>query len=739
MIFLKLACKLIIIVAGCAANAQTIITGKVIDEDSKPVANAEVLFKNETPVYTDHNGKFTISFTSGSDSLMIRVSKAEFKTRKIYVSGNFKGDDLTIVLEKDYFETEDIVVTGDRKGVYLKDSPVKIEVLTNEELNKVFATDFTKALEYIPGVKPQNNCGVCGTSDIRIQGLEGQYTQILVDGHPVMSNLGTVYGFKGINTANIKQVEIVKGPGTILFGPEAVAGTINIILKDPSEMSSYSFEAATTNTFENKFIFSKSIKSRNIEGAFTFDYNNLTQRFDENGDGFMDEPQYSRFAFFPQVNIYPQNDFQISLQGKYYYEDRFGGQMTYNKENHRGGAEVYGESIYTNREEFFGKISKIISDKISFESNISQIYHNQNSYYGLIPYMAEQFTIYADGLAFLNHNLRSNTVLGMSYKHETYDDNTTATMNPEDPAINQAAYYNIYSVFVQNEYKFSPRLTTLLGLRYNFHNIQKSILQPRASLKFQIGNSTTLRASFGTGFRTVNIFTEDHAALTGSRQVIIDGSLNPEKSINGSFNLVKDFDFENQFAQLTFDAHYTRFSNQIIPDYNSDPDLIVYRNLEGYSLSQGIEASFEFQFRFPAKLKLSYEYLDVYKNENGIHQELLFVPDYTLNFDITFFENNTETSVNLVGKLVGQQRLPEIIYPEPRPLYSKPFSELSLQLSREFQSSEIYLGVTNIFNYKQDTPLIDPQNPFGVYFDTTYIYGPLHGREFFAGIRLNLN
>lgn len=717
--------------------SQHIFSGKIYDEYSLPMKDVLVRVINlNIKTQTNEDGIFHLNNIPGNtNSLELEFSHIGYKKEiiKVYIDTNRF---FTHEMKADLFETEQIVITGSRTETYLKDSPLKIEVLTDKELCKINSFNFTQALEYTPGIKIQNNCGVCGTNDIRIQGLEGQYTQMLINGAPIISNLGTVYGLQGFNVEDIKQVEIIKGPGSILYGPEAIAGTINLILKDPIDKPDLSFDLSTSSFLENKFFVGSTRKWEKIKTSLNAEVNYFNNRVDNNEDGFTDIPNYKRYVLLNRWHIDPGYNTHIELTGRYLYEDRFGGQTNWDADLHRGGNVVYGESIYTNRQEFIGKINKKISDKVRLESNLSQFFHKQNSFYGTTKYDAEQFSIYGDALLFHKFSDDNSFIFGGGFKSEKYDDNTPAT---GDSTLNEPANYRIYSLFMQSENTIFRNLRTSAGIRYNYHNVQKSILQPRFSLKYNPLAYTTIRISAGTGFRTVNIFSEDHGALTGTRQVVINENLKPEKSINFSGGIIQDIDLGNQYIRLMIDAYYTRFSNQIIPDYNSDPALIIYRNLNGYSVSQGISAVFEYQASIPLKLKISYDYLNSFtKNEEGNKENIFFNPEHKINADINYRINKSDIEFSLLAKYVGVQKLPLFLKPYPRATESNPYSIWNFQINKSINHFNIYAGIENIFNYRQDSPLIDPKNPFGDFFDTIYIYGPLEGRKFVFGIHFDI-
>lgn len=731
---------ILILFSSTQLFSQSNISGIVNDRFGFPLENVSVkIIETETTTFTDAVGMFEFETVTSFDEVTLSFSLTGYvNLAKSFFKDDFK--DINITLAEDVFRTEEIVVTGSRDGSYIKDSPVKIEVLTERDLNRTFSTDLTRSLEFVGGVKPQNNCGVCYTTDIRIQGLEGQYTQILINGAPVMSNLGTVYGLQGISTSGIKQIEVVKGPGTILFGPEAVAGTINVILKNPVDLPPLSLDFSSTSDAEFTGSLSGSFKLNNVSSSLTMNYSMLDNRIDRNNDNFTDLPLFNRFSLFNQWQIPASDRLLFYLKGKYFYEDRFGGEMNWNRTEHRGGDEVYGESVFTNRQELMTGLNYIINSTLNLEANVSQFYHEQNSVYGEESYMGNQLSVYSDAIVYHDITLRDKMTYGLAFKYERYNDNTPATRNPlTERNIPQNTY--TYSAFVQNEKIFSPLLSTQIGLRYNYHNVQRSIWQPRGSIKISPNNMTTFRLSAGTGFRTVNIFTEDHAALTGAREVVILGDLQPEKSINVSAGMIRDFDFDNQFARFTLDGYYTRFSNKIIPDYDTDPNLIIYRNLDGYSVSRGIETSFEYQFSFPVRTKLSYEFLDSFKEEDGLRSEVEFNPKHSLMFESEVLIPSERISFNLFGRWTGKQKMPRFENKDgelTRPLYSPDYMLWDFQAKKKFNNFELYAGVNNIFDFTQESPLIAPEDPFGDEFDTIYVYGPLRGRYFFAGFRFSL-
>jgi len=715
--------------------AQQSVTGELIDEASLPVKGATVRAPSlGRGALSDRHGRFTITGIPDSiTTLDLRVSGGGWRDTTLRLLLPLREPPVIMLGAKSVL-SDPVVVSGNREATYVKDLPVKVEVIGTARLHAVRSIDFTAACEYTPGIKVQNNCGVCGTNDIRTQGLPGQYSQVLINGHPIVSNLGMVYGLMGIGTASIRQIEIVKGPGSVLFGPEAVGGTINIIMRSPREMPPLSIDAQVASNQEHHLMLAGAKRWESTATSLTGDYAGSYLRRDRNGDGFTDAPLFRRLTLMNQWNG-SLGGWTFDLTGRYYHEDRFGGEMEWRKERDRGGNGVYGESITTHRQELFGGVERRLSDRLTATAHISETYHHQDSHYGTTWYRAEQAIAYADAMVAARLGERGRLTVGGAYRFERYDDNTSATAGQGDLTESTPSLYHLASLFAEGQMAVADPVTVMLGLRYNHHNLQGSIWQPRVAARIALAEGSTLRLSAGSGFRAVNIFTEDHAALSGARRLVIEEELRPERSINGSVSFIQDLDFGDQFARLTLDGFQTRFSNQIIPDYDSDPRSVIYRNLDGYSMARGVEAGLDYQFAFPLRAALDYEWLEAYQVAEGRRSAIKFNPAHRLFWSLDYDWEEPGLDVNLVGKWVGAQALPEFPEPFPRSGRSEPYAIWNLQASIRLGVAELYGGVSNLFDYRQESPLVDPGHPFGEYFDTSYVYGPLEGRVMFVGVR----
>lgn len=654
-------------------------------------------------------------------------------------------------------QLNEVVVSGTLKPVRRLESAVPVEVYSPVFFKKNPTASIYEALQNVNGVRPQLNCGVCNTGDIHINGLEGPYTSVLIDGMPIVSSLSTVYGLSGIPNSLVERIEIVKGPASSLYGSEAVGGLINIITKNPKNAPLISADVFTTSWLETNVDISAKFKVKKSSSLLGVNYFKYDRTIDNDKDSFTDVTAQNRISVFNKWNFYRPENRLFTLAARGMYEDRWGGDVRWEKK-YRGGDQIYGESIYTKRGELLGSYQLPATEKLML--SFSGTMHFQDSRYGTTSYIANQ------KIGFLqltwDKKIGENDLLsGIASRYTYYDDNTIATAvstenNPEKTWLP--------GIFIQDEIAFNEKHKLLLGIRYDYNSIHGNIFTPRLAYKLKFNNNNILRFNAGTGFRVVNLFTEDHAALTGSRQVEIADNLDPEKSINANLNYIKKIYWNNgTFLGIETTAFYTRFSNKIVSDYETDPNKIIYNNIDGYALSQGISCNADLIFTNGLKFILGATIMDVSNVENGIKTRPLLTENFTGTWTVSYKFDPINLSVDYTGNVYSPMKLPLLSVTDPRNPNSPWYSLQNIQLSYSgWKNFELYAGIKNLLNFtpKQNNPflisriedpfdknvqydsngkvLVTPDNPYGLTFDTTYVYGPNQGIRGFFGLRYNL-
>jgi outer membrane receptor for ferrienterochelin and colicins len=740
------------------SQQKTSLSG-FVSSGKKGISKASVLcIGTKYATQTDSLGQYNIeNMMEGSYKLQIVAAGFQTLKKNITVKIN-ENNILDFELSNTENQLNEVVVSGTLKPVKRLESPVPVEVYSPVFFKKNPTASIYEALQNVNGVRPQLNCGVCNTGDIHINGLEGPYTLVLIDGMPIVSSLSTVYGLSGIPNSLVERIEIVKGPASSLYGSEAVGGLINIITKNPTNAPLFSADVFSTSWLETnvdlgvKFTTGK--KATAILGLNYFSYN---QKIDNDHDNFTDVSLSDRISLFQKWTFARNENRLFTIAGRGVYENRFGGDVRWEKK-YRGGDEIYGESIYTKRAELIGSYQLPFQEKmmLSFSGNI----HFQDSRYGTTSYIANQ------KIGFLqliwdkkigNHDL----LTGIATRYNYYDDNTPATSklgtnNPEKTWLP--------GIFVQDEIAFSEKQKLLLGMRYDYNSFHGNIFTPRVAFKWKLNDNNIIRVNAGTGFRVVNLFTEDHAALTGAREIIIANNLKPEQSINANLNYIKKINFENgTFIGIETSLFHTRFSNKIISDYDTNPNQIIYDNINGYAISQGISMNIDCNFPNGLKIITGASLLNNKNIENSRKETPFLTEQFTATWSVSYKIHLIDLNIDYTGNAYSPMRLPLLSVLDPRAPESPWYSLQNIQFTYSgLEDFEFYAGVKNLLNFlpKQNNPfliartndpfdknvtynsngqvLATPENPYGLTFDTTYVYGPNQGIRSFFGLRYTL-
>lgn len=471
---------------------------------------------------------------------------------------------------------------------------------------------------------------------------------------------------------------------------------------------------------------------------------------DINNDGFTDVTLQKRISGFNKINFIRKENREASIAARYVYEDRWGGQMNWDK-NFRGGDSIYGESIFTNRAEVIAKYQWPVNDRII--TQLSYNLHDQDSYYGTTPFMAFQSTAFAQ--TYWNKSVgrkkRHDMLIGLAYKNLWYDDSTPITEQNENTHTG--------GLFLQDEITLDSlsKHKLLLGFRGDYNNVYNFIPSPRIAYKWAPSYKFIFRLNAGTGFRIVNVFTEDHAALTGARKVEFVDKIKPEQSYNTTLNFIYKMKV-SAASMIVWDASvfYYYFTNKIVANYDLNPDKVIYNNLTGYAYSQGASLNASLASPGNFKFNIGATYSDVQninKDSSGkqVASWQLQSPRWSGNIIIGYNIPKHNVKLDITGNWYGPQRLP-ILPKDYRPQYSPWFCLLNAQVSKTVKDKfEVYVGAKNILNFIPQNPIMRPQDPFdksandasinpnGYTFDPSYNYAPIQGLRFYVGFRLTLN
>ena len=742
---------------GVSASAQTVEGTVTSGGEPVPLATVRAL-DTAGGAAADADGRFRLRLP-GAGTYTVSVSAVGYGTATRDVTVAEGGVvHLNVALDAATYEAGAVVVTGTLEQMAVRESPVKVDVVPAKFLETTPTANVMDAVERVNGLYQQIDCGVCYTNNIRINGIDGPNTAVLIDGMPVMSSLATVYGLNGISPILIKQVEVVKGPMSTLYGSEALGGVINIITKDPATAPTVSTNVFSTTHAEVAAEVAAVPLRGQTSALVSATFFHVADYHDNNGDGFSDRPFETRLALFGKATRRDDRGFERgSLVGKVYYEDRAAGVERFfdDVDALRGSGQVYGESITTRRAELIGTLA--LRPDLTLRASAAA--HDQDSFYGDVGYDATQidgfgqllWTPATEGTALDDHNV----LVGGALRAIRYDDGSAATGlydRAGDLVENRADNRVVPGLFVQDDWRVSDRVRLLGGLRADYQPGYGVIPSPRAAVKWQPTQTTTARLNVGTGFRVVNLFTEDHSAYTGGRATLILEGLEPERSVSATAS-VQQVLGRTSPVTVDLDLFWTQFSNKIEPDY-SVPGEIRYANLDGGATTRGAALQVQGALFGDVRYSVGGTLLDVFVERNGETRPLEFSPDYQGTATVTW-EAPAEFVVDYTARLNGPMALPEYgaevaaeyqaatgaLLRSESPVYTVHNLQVTKGLRFGGRLAQVYLAIENALNYKQSSPLVgfyDGNPGFGDTFDTAYVYGPIEGRHFGAGVRFTL-
>ncbi|OHX68187.1 TonB-dependent receptor [Flammeovirga pacifica] len=618
-------------------NAHTIkVKGHITSgKDHVPYANISIN-NGQKGVFSDAQGHFEIELEEGN-TYSFTVTMVGYKELNQEFTPTKREHDIHFNLMKDLLELNEVIVSSSRRAQSRQETSSVVNVVGSEFLTKNDFKVVGEGLNFIPGTRVESTCGNCGSSQLRLNGLEGPYTQILIDSRPLFSGLVGVYGLEQIPVAMIDQVEVVRGGGSVLYGANAIGGTVNIITKSP-EFNAYeigsNFGTIDGKSHDYNMYFNTSLVSKNekTSGYFYGSYrkrdawnanpNDVYYHLDDQGmpvgnpikDDFSELTSLNTMSFGTKVYHQFSDYNKVAVDLKYTHDQRRGGNKLDLPEDEADITEGIDMHIGTAmiNHDWYSK-----DKKFHLNNYLSGQYVHRDSYYG--AYQAKDGFGLTTGRTIvggsqLNINLgdiangTSYFVAGVEYINDQINDKKLAYFDDEngkytDDATVSNQISSTYAVFAQNEW-VSNKWSVLIGARWDFvdiidrqnHENDKRVnsINPRINLKYKLNKTMQLRGGFATGFRAPQMFSEDlHIEVTSGQGVRtqLDPNLKPESSV--SYNLAWDFDKTFGIVQTYFlvEGFYTKIKDRFDNQYNylDDGTLILYkRNSTSDAMVQGI-------------------------------------------------------------------------------------------------------------------------------------------------------
>ncbi len=732
------------------------LVGHVLDKTTGlHISYVNVVLKGTTiGTTTDESGHYFLKNLPEGE-FTIEVSTIGYKTitRKVNLkNGLTRQEDFTI--EEDLVALDGVVVSANRNETSRRMAPTLINVIDTRLFETTTSPTLAEGLNFQPGVRVENNCQNCGFQQVRINGLEGPYTQILIDSRPIFSALSGVYGLEQIPANMVERVEVMRGGGSALFGSSAIAGTINIITKEPlrntGQLTHTTMMIGGNNCVDNNTTLNASLVTDDHKaGLYIFGQNRERGSYDHNNDGFTELSEMKQQTIGFRSYIKTSTYSKLSFEYHHIQEYRRGGDSL-NLPPHETHITEQTEHSINGGGVTFEYFSPNEKHRLSAYASAQHI--NRDSYYGagmdpnaygattdFTTVVGSQYVYNFDKCLFMPATFTG----GIEYNRDALKDN----MWGYGRQLKQTVHIN--SLFLQNEWK-NNRWSFLIGGRFDDHNlIDGVIFSPRANVRFNPTDNINLRANYSAGFRAPQAFDEDlHIEAVGGGVSMIELAENLQEEKSHSFSLSADIyqhwdDFQANFLVEGFyttlnDVFALREKKQengilTLERHNASGANVYGFTLEGklaYLNKVQLQAGMTLQ---KSEYKKEEEWSETAKAEKRIARSPEAYGYFTLSYNpiksFTLSTSGTYTGSMLMQHVAG-------FIQEDIAVETPDFFDLNFKASYDFNiyestSLQLNAGIQNIFNAYQNDFDKGPNR------DSGYIYGPGLPRSFFAGAKLS--
>jgi outer membrane receptor for ferrienterochelin and colicins len=732
-----------------AAHTQSLLHGTVVERtekgDSLPIAGANVYWLGTgTGTTTDTSGAFILPLIENSARLVIRC--VGYIADTITVAST---QPRRVVLRSEAHQMADVEIVGVRSSTsidYL--DPRGTQVMTQKELFKAACCNLSESFETNPSVDVAFTDAITGTRQIEMLGLAGIYSQITTENLPAIRGLTSNAGLSYLPGTWIDNIQVSKGVGSVANGYESITGQINVDLRKPeNEQEKRLFVNIYGNQdlrLEGNLNFRNQI-SQNWSSLTMANFGTQRMRVDANGDRFMDMPLTSTVNLLQRFHFSTPDGWEAQLLVQYLNDERDGG--TGDAGSHAvstSPSEDYAFSLRSRQWRISGKTGYVFSQteqsSAGLQWSLSQF--RQSGIFGARGYEGEERTGYLNLLYDSHFGTKEHRMrFGLSYLfdgvHEAF------------PGLAHDRIERVPGVFAEYTCTLEDEFAVVAGLRIDRHNLFGTFVTPRLHIRYAPDEDWVIRAVAGRGQRTANPLAENMAYLASARQVIAPSTaggypFNPEVGWNVGVNVTHYFLWYYRECSVTADFYRTTFEKQVIVDLDRNPREVMFANLDGTSYSNSLQLQLNVQPFERVETRFAYRFLDVRQTLAGSVQERPFVARHRAFVNVAYSterEDSEEAQMQYDATVqwYGAKRLPDTRQ-NPSVLqaraYSPSFVLVNAQVTRSLMSTlDLYLGVENLLDFRQDNPILDAENPNGSYFDSSLIWGPVSGRMAYFGLR----
>ena len=714
------------------------VHGFVRDNEGQVIPGVHVRWLGtDAGTVSDDSGHFRISPSVDTDLLIF--SSVGYASDTVNVSG-MKAEDHQNIILNDNTELSELTVLQRRNGRNVNRLVIQnLETLNTNELRKAACCNLSESFTTNPSVDVSYSDAATGAKQIKLLGLSGGYVQMLTENIPNLRGLSSAYGMGYIPGPWMESIQISKGTASAKTGYEAIAGQINVEYKKPQNSDKVSLNLFTNSMGRVEWNADAAVRLKDsLSSSVLLHASDEYMMLDDNKDGYMDLPRVRQYnlanRWFYQKNNYILQTFVRGLS-----EKRTGGRTD----------NSYNIGINTERYELFVKNGFLFGENDHGEEGehqhehdndhhfsslgiiVNGTIHNQDAAYGTKKYTGHQYNLYLNVIYDKELGEHHKLSTGTSFNMDTYDEILKV--------VNQNEFRRTeYVPGVFAEYTMTYRdITAMAGLRADYNSVYGMFISPRFHLRYNIQNQVHLRLSAGKGYRTPNVLAENNYFLASNRELNIADNLKQEEAWN--FGATVHFFipvWDGKELGLMGEWFYTNFINQVVADVDSNPHAASFYNLNGKSYSGSVQFEANLEVFRGLTATLAHRINDVKTTIGGELREKPLNNRSKSLVTLSYLTPLKKWQFDYTAQFNGGGRMPD---PDAdNPLWErefKPFAIMNAQFTRNFRTWSVYAGAENMTNFVQKNPVIDVQNPFGNNFDASMVWGPMHGRTLYAGIR----
>lgn len=723
---------LLLITSASFGQLKGVIYGKAVNETKEHLHNAKITSqKTKESVETDDHGVFEITLGKILPDTLI-FSAIGFRNDTLIVTNKDRFSIIEINLYENQILEELVISYKKTTHSISKLKTLMVEELGEGELRKAACCNLSESFETNASVDVNMTDAISGAKKIQMMGLDGVYTQIQMENIPYMRGLESAFGLGSMPGTWVESIQITKGTGNVVNGYESMAGLVNLELKKPQSMEKFYF-----NAYGNRFgrgelnSHGKLNVGKKWQTGLFGHASGLFSEVDNNKDGFRDIPMSKNASFLNRWN-YNGKRMEAQMGVNAYYESKEGGQTGFSASR---TPNLYGVTIENKHVDVFAKTGFLFEKKpyqsIGIVYNLK--YQTTHAQFGKRIFNGEEKRGYInaifDGIiGNTNHGIKG----GLSFVF------VDLTQKLDSLTLPRVEY--VPGAFAEYTFK-GLRFTGVLGARGDYHNLYGFQFSPRFHGKFSVTEKLDLRFTAGRGFRVPNVIIDNISLLATSRNWVIEKNIQAEVSWNLGGSIVQEFKFFRRKASISIDFYHTFFENQLIVDRDIDMNNFYFNNLTGKSYSNSFQTEISLPVLPRFDVRLAYKYLDVKAEYGGKMQQQVMIPTQRGFANLAYKTRNKRWEYDATMSVYGKSRLHMVHYSatgHSTDNMSKVYPILNAQITHVFKKWDFYIGGENLTNYKQKDALIDPQNPFGSYFDATRVWAPIQGVNVYVGVRFKL-